>query len=89
MTSPECGALIGNPVRYRDRRTDGVMDKVAAGGPGLLAAAEQTPPFAALVDPGDQSFIPPGDVPARILTVYKPCGDEAAWDRAPRRIGLT
>ncbi|GAA4514204.1 rhamnulokinase family protein [Actinoallomurus oryzae] len=34
--------------------------------PELLAAAAEVPPFAALVDPGDQSFIPPGDMPARI-----------------------
>jgi rhamnulokinase len=34
--------------------------------PGLLAAAAEAPPFAALVDPGDQEFLPPGDMPARI-----------------------
>jgi rhamnulokinase len=34
--------------------------------PALLAAAAEAPPFAALVDPGDQEFLPPGDMPARI-----------------------
>ncbi len=33
---------------------------------GLLASAAEAPPFAALVDPGDQVFLPPGDMPARI-----------------------
>lgn len=32
----------------------------------VLAAAARAPAFAALVDPGDQEFIPPGDMPARI-----------------------
>lgn len=34
--------------------------------PDLLAAAADAPPFAALVDPGDQEFLPPGDMPTRI-----------------------
>jgi rhamnulokinase len=34
--------------------------------PVLLAAAAEEPPFAALIDPGDQEFLPPGDMPARI-----------------------
>ncbi|MFL6076240.1 MAG: rhamnulokinase family protein [Mycobacteriales bacterium] len=32
----------------------------------LLAEAAAAPPFAALVDPDDPSFLPPGDMPARI-----------------------
>ena len=34
--------------------------------PDLLAAAARAPAFAALVDPDDDRFLPPGDMPARI-----------------------
>ncbi|MFB9840377.1 rhamnulokinase [Actinoallomurus acaciae] len=50
--------------------------------PGLLAAAADAPPFAALVDPGDRSFIPPGDMPARIAAYCERTGQRAPAGRA-------
>ncbi len=50
--------------------------------PELLAAAEQAPPFAALVDPGDQAFIPPGDMPARIAAYCERTGQRPPAGRA-------
>ncbi|MCG5213746.1 rhamnulokinase [Streptosporangium sp. KLBMP 9127] len=34
--------------------------------PALLAEAGQAPPYQAVIDPDDPSFLPPGDMPARI-----------------------
>jgi rhamnulokinase len=48
----------------------------------LLAAAEDAPPFAALVDPGDQEFLPPGDMPARIAAHCERTGQRPPADRA-------
>ncbi|WP_424537118.1 rhamnulokinase [Sphaerisporangium viridialbum] len=42
--------------------------------PGLLAAAEGTRPFAALIDPDDPSFLPPGDMPGRIAAYCERTG---------------
>lgn len=50
--------------------------------PALLAAAGQAPPFAALVDPGDQGFIPPGDMPARIAAYCERTGQRPPAGRA-------
>jgi rhamnulokinase len=50
--------------------------------PDLLAAAADAPPFAALVDPGDQSFIPPGDMPARIAAYCERTGQRPPAGRA-------
>ncbi len=41
---------------------------------GLLAAAAQAPSFAAVVDPDDPRFLPPGDMPARIAEVCRETG---------------
>ncbi|MEV0404089.1 rhamnulokinase family protein [Actinoallomurus sp. NPDC050550] len=50
--------------------------------PELLAAAADAPPFAALVDPGDQAFIPPGDMPARIAAYCARTGQRPPEGRA-------
>jgi rhamnulokinase len=50
--------------------------------PSLLAAAAEAPPFAALVDPGDQEFLPPGDMPARIAAHCERAGRRPPRGRA-------
>jgi rhamnulokinase len=50
--------------------------------PGLLAAAAEAPPFAALVDPDDRSFLPPGDMPARIAAYCTRTGQRPPPGRA-------
>jgi rhamnulokinase len=50
--------------------------------PALLAAAAEAPPFAALVDPGDQVFLPPGDMPARITAYCERTGQRPPPGRA-------
>jgi rhamnulokinase len=50
--------------------------------PELLAAAAEAPPFAALVDPGDQEFLPPGDMPARIAAHCSRTGQQPPRGRA-------
>jgi rhamnulokinase len=40
----------------------------------LTARAQAAPPFAALVDPDDPSFLPPGDMPARLVAFCKRTG---------------
>jgi rhamnulokinase len=50
--------------------------------PALLAAAAEAPPFAALVDPGDQEFLPPGDMPARIAAHCERTGQRPPQGRA-------
>ncbi|MCO6009838.1 rhamnulokinase [Actinoallomurus purpureus] len=50
--------------------------------PALLAAAADAPPFAALVDPGDQAFLPPGDMPARITAYCERTGQRPPTGRA-------
>jgi rhamnulokinase len=50
--------------------------------PALLAEAEHVPPFAALVDPGDQEFLPPGDMPARIAAHCERAGRRPPGGRA-------
>jgi rhamnulokinase len=42
--------------------------------PALLAAAAQVPAFTAVVDPDDDRFLPPGDVPARIAELCAETG---------------
>jgi rhamnulokinase len=42
----------------------------------LLAAAEDVPPFAAVVDPDTPAFLPPGDMPARIAAECRRTGQE-------------
>ncbi|MCW2881716.1 MAG: carbohydrate kinase [Sphaerisporangium sp.] len=41
---------------------------------GLLAAAGRARPFAALIDPDDPSFLPPGDMPGRIAAYCEHTG---------------
>jgi rhamnulokinase len=41
---------------------------------GLLAAAAREPAFAAVVDPDDAAFLPPGDMPARIAAACRRTG---------------
>jgi rhamnulokinase len=48
----------------------------------LLAAAEYAPPFAAIVDPDDADFLPPGDMPARIDAYCDRTDQPAPVDRA-------
>ncbi|HEY0536880.1 MAG TPA: rhamnulokinase family protein [Actinoallomurus sp.] len=50
--------------------------------PALLAAAAEAPPFAALVDPGDREFLPPGDMPARIAAHCERTGQRPPGSRA-------
>jgi rhamnulokinase len=50
--------------------------------PALLAAAADAPPFAALVDPGDREFLPPGDMPARIAAHCERTGQRPPAGRA-------
>jgi rhamnulokinase len=50
--------------------------------PALLAAAAEAPPFAALVDPADREFLPPGDMPARIAAHCERTGQRAPTGRA-------
>ncbi|MEU6410335.1 rhamnulokinase family protein [Microbispora sp. NPDC046933] len=49
---------------------------------GLLAAAAQAPPFAAVVDPDDPAFLPPGDMPARIAAYCERTGQRPPDGRA-------
>jgi rhamnulokinase len=49
---------------------------------GLLAAAAEATPFAALVDPDDPVFLPPGDMPARIDAWCRRTGQRPPTDRA-------
>ncbi|GAA3736061.1 rhamnulokinase [Spinactinospora alkalitolerans] len=49
--------------------------------PGLLARAAAAPPFAALVDPDDPRFLPPGDMPARIAAYCAETGQAPPPDR--------
>jgi rhamnulokinase len=50
--------------------------------PDLLAAAARAPAFAALVDPDDPRFLPPGDVPGRIAEVCRETGQAPPQDPA-------
>ncbi|MEU6431697.1 rhamnulokinase family protein [Microbispora sp. NPDC046973] len=50
--------------------------------PGLLAAAAQAPPFAAVIDPDDSTFLPPGDMPARIAAYCERTGQRPPDGRA-------
>jgi sugar (pentulose or hexulose) kinase len=50
--------------------------------PALLAAAEQAPPFQALIDPDDPAFLPPGDMPARIAAYCERTGQRPPGGRA-------
>jgi rhamnulokinase len=48
----------------------------------LVAQAEEAPPLAALVDPNDPVFMPPGDMPARIREFCVRTGQEPPADDA-------
>jgi rhamnulokinase len=48
----------------------------------LVAAAAAAPPFAAVVDPDDPAFLPPGDMPARIAGHCRRTGQQQPADRA-------
>lgn len=50
--------------------------------PELVALAEQAEPFAAVVDPDDPAFLPPGDMPARIRAYAERTGQ-----RPPDSVG--
>jgi sugar (pentulose or hexulose) kinase len=43
----------------------------------LLRAAAQVPAFAAIIDPDDPAFLPPGDMPARITDACRATGQPA------------
>jgi rhamnulokinase len=52
----------------------------------MIARAQVAPPFITLIDPDDESFLPPGDMPARLAayckrTAQKPPIDEGATIR--------
>lgn len=49
---------------------------------GLLAAAAQVPAFAAVVDPDDSRFLPPGDQPARIAAFCRETGQTPPQSQA-------
>lgn len=44
--------------------------------PELSAEAAAAPPFAAVIDPDDPSFLPPGDMPARIAAYCRRTGQQ-------------
>jgi rhamnulokinase len=46
----------------------------------LLAAAARVPPLAAVVDPDDPAFLPPGDMPARIAAACRRTGQRPPAD---------
>jgi rhamnulokinase len=48
----------------------------------LVEAAAKAPPFAAVVDPDDPAFLPPGDMPARIAEHCRRTGQQPPADRA-------
>ncbi|PSK95967.1 rhamnulokinase [Murinocardiopsis flavida] len=50
--------------------------------PGLLAEAERAEPFAAVIDPDDPRFLPPGDMPARIAEFLRETGQRPPATRA-------
>jgi rhamnulokinase len=50
--------------------------------PELLAAAARLPVFAAVVDPDDARFLPPGDMPARIAEVCAATGQAPPQSQA-------
>ncbi len=50
--------------------------------PELLAAAARVPAFPALVDPDDDRFLPPGDMPARIAEACTRTGQTAPQSQA-------
>ena len=50
--------------------------------PDLLAAAARVPAFTALVDPDDDRFLPPGDMPARIAQVCAETGQTPPQSQA-------
>jgi rhamnulokinase len=58
--------------------TESVRGWAAAGQPAglgaLLAAAARVPPLQVVVDPDDPSFLPPGDMPARIAAAARRAG---------------
>jgi sugar (pentulose or hexulose) kinase len=60
--------------------TESVRGWADAGQPAglgaLLAAAAAEPPLQVVVDPGDPSFLPPGDMPARIAAAARRAGQQ-------------
>src|SRR4029453_17698381 len=50
--------------------------------PDLLAAAARVPAFTALVDPDDDRFLPPGDMPARIAQACAETGQTPPQSQA-------
>jgi len=50
--------------------------------PGLLLAAGELPPGGPAIDPGDPSFLPPGDMPARIAAACLRSDQPAPGTRA-------
>ncbi|MBE3016167.1 rhamnulokinase [Microbispora sp. NEAU-D428] len=50
--------------------------------PALLTAAARERPFAALIDPDDPAFLPPGDMPARIAAYCERTGQRPPDGRA-------
>jgi rhamnulokinase len=71
---------VGGTIRYL-RNIMGLWGE-SASLPALLAAAAEAPPFAALVDPGDREFLPPGDMPARITAHCERTGQRPPGSRA-------
>ncbi|MCD9021812.1 rhamnulokinase [Cohnella silvisoli] len=45
--------------------------------PELVQMAAEAEPFAALIDPDDSSFLPPGDMPSRIVQYCRQTGQQA------------
>ncbi len=103
------GVELDSPVLTAESRAAGFTNEVGVGGtirylrnvmglwllqeslrtwgdeaslPGLLASAAEAPAFAALVDPGDQVFLPPGDMPGRIAAYCTRTGQRPPRGRA-------
>jgi rhamnulokinase len=72
--------VMGLWILQESLRTWGGADLPAL--PALLGAAEQAPPFQALIDPDDPAFLPPGDMPARIAAYCERTGQRPPDGRA-------
>ncbi|MQS06862.1 rhamnulokinase [Streptomyces alkaliphilus] len=69
--------LLQECLRAWEAEDGGVPDLAA-----LLAAADRAEPLRSVVDAGDETFIPPGDMPARITEVCRRTGWPVPRDRA-------
>lgn len=77
--------LLEECRREWDRADEARPGSRAPDGPdslaGLLEEAARAEPFAAVVDPDDPAFLPPGDMPARIGAALRRTGQSPPADR--------